>query len=472
MFESWLDALETECGLSRDCPVVVGVSGGPDSLCLLDLLQRAGYPLVVAHFDHGLRPESAADARQVQALAEARGLPCEVGAADVSGHARSARLSLEAAARKLRYQFLFGVARARDAQAVAVGHTADDQAETVLLHLLRGSGLDGLAGMAPRTLLPEFDERIPLVRPLLTWPRSATEQYCRERGLQPLVDQSNWSRAHLRNRVRHDLLPVLETYNPRIREVLARTARVLRGEAQIVESYGRALFQTCLVEEAPGCLALSARLLSAAPPEAQRRVLREALTRLGRHDVGAEALERGLRCLNGRARQAQLGGGVALRVEGEWLWVMLPGVEPPREFWPQLAGTVSLPVPGVVRLAGGWSLRAAIESMEKAIVHTPDVLQGWHVWLDADATGAQLTVRARRAGDRFQPLGMQTGSLKLSDYFINVKMPRRARDAWPLVCAGDRIAWLPGYVPAEPFRLRPESRGAVHLSLHREGVDS
>src|SRR5512146_2662668 len=159
------DLLETalrSCLLDREKPLIVGVSGGPDSLCLLDGLARLRFLLIAAHFDHRLRPESGQDAEVVRQAAESLGVQFALGSADVSACARDERLSIEEAARLLRYRFLFEQARRFKAQAVAVGHTADDQVESVLMHLLRGAGLSGLKGMSYRAIVPEWDNEIPL----------------------------------------------------------------------------------------------------------------------------------------------------------------------------------------------------------------------------------------------------------------------------------------------------------------------
>ncbi|MBL8102073.1 MAG: tRNA lysidine(34) synthetase TilS, partial [Anaerolineales bacterium] len=184
------DILKNECGLLKDRPVVVGVSGGPDSLCLMETLRKAGYPVIVAYFDHQLRPESAADARMVEKTANRLMLACYLDGADVRAHAEGKKLSIEEAARNLRYRFLFNLARRYNAQAVAVGHTADDQVETVLMHFLRGSGIAGLKGMSYRSIIPVFDPEIPVVRPLLDMWREETVVYCAVHGLRPHYDSS------------------------------------------------------------------------------------------------------------------------------------------------------------------------------------------------------------------------------------------------------------------------------------------
>ncbi len=212
--------------------VLVGVSGGPDSTCLLltlaALRRSLRFELHAAHFDHRLRGQRAAtrEARFVRSLTDALGVPLHCGAGDVRAHARAGRLSLEEAARELRYRFLAEAAHEAGCQAVAVGHTRDDQAETVLLHLLRGSGLRGLAAMAASAAWPLSGghDAPRLVRPLLGLSRTDTEACSREAGIKPVQDPSNRSTAHLRNRIRRELLPLLRRYNPRIEDALLRMA--------------------------------------------------------------------------------------------------------------------------------------------------------------------------------------------------------------------------------------------------------
>jgi tRNA(Ile)-lysidine synthetase-like protein len=231
--------------------VVVGVSGGVDSLCLLALLCELapayGVTLHVGHLNHLLRPEAAGEAITVRSLCEHWSLPCSVGALDVRSLASTEKLTLEEAARLGRYRYLGGLARQVGATSVAVGHHADDQAETVVMHLLRGAGLAGLRGMRPLALLdegqsdrdqeaPGASHRIRLIRPLLSITRAQLEAYASERGFAPAIDALNNDRRYLRNRVRHELLPVLQTYNPQIRASLCRTAEALAGDFELLQS--------------------------------------------------------------------------------------------------------------------------------------------------------------------------------------------------------------------------------------------
>jgi tRNA(Ile)-lysidine synthase len=230
MLENIEAVLRDECKLVKDRPIIVGVSGGPDSLCLMEALRQAGYKVIVAHFDHQLRPESADDAHAVEKIASRLMLASMIDGADVRAHAELNKLSIEEAARNLRYRFLFGLAHDYDAQAVAVGHTADDQVETVLMHFLRGSGLAGLKGMSHCTIVETFDPLIPIIRPLLDYWREETVVYCAANGLRPHYDSTNDSLNFQRNRIRHLLLPTLESYNPKFREAVHRMSQSLKAD--------------------------------------------------------------------------------------------------------------------------------------------------------------------------------------------------------------------------------------------------
>lgn len=292
---------------TEDARAVVAASGGADSTALLlacDELVRARrlrVELVVAHLNHGLRGEAgAADARRVGRLAGELGCEFVVGEARVKERARATRDNLEQAARRERYAFLARVAREWGAGFVLTGHTLDDQAETVLLALLRGSGADGLSGMSPlRRLDTDTAEasqgEVLLARPLLRWARRAdTVSYCRERGVEPLADAMNEDETFARVRVRRQLVPLLETFNPRAAEALARTAALLADDAHALEIEAARLLEaasepsvnegSASTSSACGACPLLVGVLNEAAPALRRRALRQWLAR-GRGDL-------------------------------------------------------------------------------------------------------------------------------------------------------------------------------------------
>lgn len=281
----------------KEARVIVAVSGGADSVALLlalDELLKAGrlaLQMTIAHLDHGLRGSaSEEDARWVEALADERGLAFELGRAAVKE--RAERDNLEQAARRARYEFLAEVAKKYGARLVLTAHTMDDQAETVLLRLLRGSGADGLGGIEPVRALVTGDDVL-LVRPLVGWARRAeTEEYCREHGVEFRVDEMNEDERFARVRVRRQLLPLLETFNPRIVEALTRTAELLREDASVLNAAAEELLKAASEEgkvaenesSASALGPLNVDLLVRASLSVRRRALRLWLER-GRGDL-------------------------------------------------------------------------------------------------------------------------------------------------------------------------------------------
>ncbi|MGQ0602151.1 MAG: tRNA lysidine(34) synthetase TilS [Anaerolineales bacterium] len=465
--------------------VVAGVSGGPDSLCLLDVLHRLdgaqvlGLRLHVAHLNHGLRPEAAQAAEFVRAEAATRGLTFHLEATDTRAHAAQHKLSLEEAARELRYSFLARVAAQVGASAIAVAHTADDQAETVLMRFLRGSGLAGLRGMFPKVGIrdlgitawginsPFSNSPTHIVRPLLFSTRADVEAYCAEHSLNPVHDASNSDTTFFRNRLRHELLPILETYNPNIRAVLARTAEVLTGEYEILQHTIEVLWREIARVEGASVVFERARWHALGIPE-QRALLRRALQHLrpGLRDVDFAPLDAAVQF----SRTAQTGrvcdvtGGLCLAIEydsivlRQWTPDFIRAEFAPADDVPQLNDAGGL--------SAGWKFHA-----EPVMQWTLDSLEtdssSRRVFVDAEAVNGPVMLRARRDGDRFQPLGMGGHSVKVSDFMINRKVPAALRDRWPLVVCGDEIVWVGGLRLDERFKVTPATLRVLKLKLTR-----
>ena len=350
--------LQSQCHLSRDQIIVVGVSGGPDSLCLADALHRLGYPIWIAHFDHQLRPASSTEAAQVREFARVRGIPFELASQDVAAFARQNTLSLEEAARITRYRFLFATARDVDAQAVAVGHTADDQVETVLMHLLRGAGLAGLKGMRLHNQVIEWDEHIPLVRPLLeTWRGDLGILY--RHALNPVFDPSNQDPTFFRNRLRRELIPYLENYNPRVRAgaaaYLARPCQRLRLAAGNSRT---SMGSSGMVERGDGFTALDfGKVQSYSPGLQKSNLLRQSIARLrpSLRDFDFAAIEHALQYIADPKRTDQCDWAVGLRLalEGGRLYLADWSADLPSSDWPQLKNGEILGLDP----AAGWNSR-------------------------------------------------------------------------------------------------------------------
>jgi len=477
MLETIQTILRDQCGLSREFPVIVGVSGGPDSLCLMSVLRKAGYHAIVAHFNHKLRPDSDTDANIVEQTAARLNLASVIESGDVRAYADSEKLSIEEAARIMRYRFLMRQAHRLNAQAVAVGHTADDQVETVLMHFIRGAGLAGLKGMTYRTIIRMFDPEIPVVRPLLdTW-REETVVYCAANGFRPRHDPSNASLDFFRNRLRHLLIPTLESYNQRFREAIWRTSRSLTSDYEILAEILDNAWGVCVVEENSGFITFDSSTLSEQPLGLQRNLIRRAVEHVHPDDldINYAALERATNFISGPDMmhhiRMDLTGGVHLLREGALIYVAAKNVTLPIERWPQMpdeSNVISLKIPGMVKLSGGWKLNCERWNMASLATEQAHMNNDpFQVWVDAQGIQDALELRVRQDGDRFEPLGMDGHEMKLSDFFINVKLPHRARERWPLLCIGEKVVWVPGYRPAHPYRLTDTTRQALYFSMTR-----
>jgi tRNA(Ile)-lysidine synthase len=402
------------------------------------------------------------------------GVPFLVGGEDVTEYAKNNQLSIEEAARMLRYRFLFEQAEQSEAQAVAVAHTADDQVETVLMHFLRGAGLSGLKGMQPRAINQEWSATIPLARPLLAVWRNEILAYCNEHGLQPIHDESNTDLKFFRNRLRYELLPALEAYNPQIREVIWRTAQVLAGDQEIVADRLDQLWETCLYEQADSYCGFRLNEFRRFNIGEQRGLIRRAIERVRPNvrNIDFAHIEDAIAFVHSppRSRCRDLVAGLRMLLEDKVFWVAGWEADLPALGWPQIEqAPCNIDLPGEIRIGQTWQLKAWIGEDRKAgYAAALSNDNRYAAWISGDQVESSLTVRKRQRGDRFQPLGMGGHTMKLADYFINKKLPKRAREKWPLICAGDTIVWIPGYQVNHHYRLTDETKKIIALTL--EGV--
>lgn len=423
--------------------VVVACSGGADSLALADALlqlrEEAGYRLTVCHVEHGMRgAEALADADFVAAFCEARQVDCKVVRVEVKKFAASNGLSLEDAARKLRYQALLQCAREQQADFLVTGHHRDDQAETVLLHLVRGSGSSGLSAM--RTV------KGCLLRPFLELSRQELEHYCQIRGLAYRSDSSNEDLYFTRNKVRHLLLPLLEReFNPNIRGGLARTAAVLAEDADCLELLAEQNFVDG-VQACNGAYSCKAVWLLALPPALAARVVRKMWQRLETaglltYELTQQILELVRRGSSNKKLMLPGNTYAAYSYGTLLLAATLPPDEPAAVPYScsvdlaelQAAERIKLPLP-----CGELTL-AYVRSENKP--HA----QAVYPWRLLKA--ATLELRYRQDGDRFFPLD-SGGSKKLKKYFNDQKIATEARDKQLLAVCGQQVLWLLGGRPA------------------------
>jgi tRNA(Ile)-lysidine synthase len=449
--------------LERGDTVLVAVSGGADSMALLYMLWQLREPLdlrlCVAHLDHRMRPNAAEDARFVETTAHHLGLRCICETRDVPTFQRQHKLSPEDAARRVRYAFLRATATQLGAGRIAVGHTADDQAETVLLHLLRGSGLRGLAGMPP--------VQGPIVRPLMRVFRADIVDYVQTHRLPFRADPSNDRRQYTRNRIRLELLPTLrQHYNPRLGQALCRTAQLLADDEAALQAMARHHFLAARVAAAPGSVRLQVDALTCLPLALRRRVLREALTEVMGDLQGLTAMHIAavLALLRSGAGSKRLGLPRGVVVERRYDVLLIHRQAPSAS----VHVDVALPVPGVCRLEG-LGMTIVSDQLPRHAVAGP-FPSGDVTWLDAERVGQDVRVRTRQSGDRLQPLG-SIYTKKLKDFFIGARIPRAVRDRLPLVVTSAGIAWVAGVRPAEWAKVTPATRAIIRLQLIRHAPE-
>ena len=457
--------------------IVVGASGGPDSTALLRSLHRLRddfyFALHVAHLNHDFRgAEADHDAAFVQHLADGLGLPCSVDKQDPIAYQRLRGISsFEQAAREMRYSFLASVALSEGASAVALGHTADDQAETVLLHLLRGSGLHGLRGMSELVDWP-WPEPNPgplLFRPMLGAGKADTATYCRELGQTYREDSGNYMWRFTRNKVRLDLMPKLaRDYNPRVREALTRLARAAVQDLDFIESE-LARHWPAVAEESAGAVGFDVEALIGLHPALQRHALRRAYATVAGDSrrLSERHLEVMLSMLRGETGVStiHLPRGTRARKQYGTLTVSRESGHTTASDFPCEQVLILPKAPGEILDAecGPWRLTAQLVPSSQANAAPTGPSDKFTALLNPEALGDSVILRARRPGDRFQPSGM-TGTRKLQDYFTDAKIPRDRRDGIPLLVCDRGIAWIAGHRTAD-WALPVDGQPALRMNL-------
>ncbi|MDD5558682.1 tRNA lysidine(34) synthetase TilS [Candidatus Methylomirabilis sp.] len=437
--------------------VVLAVSGGVDSMVMLNLLLRLRIryhiSLHVAHLNHDLRgAESAEAADFVRRQCEAYQIPVTITTADGRALRERGVGSLQAAARDLRYRFLEQVANERGADSIAVGHHRDDQAETVLMNLLRGSGVRGLGGIPP--------VRGRIIRPLIDCSREEIERYARKERIPYVEDSSNRSLSYGRNRIRLELLPRLaKRYNPRIVHALANTARILEAEDTLLNAIVEQELGTVLLSRSREELVLSIPRMATLPTALRWRIIRRSAEYLRDSRAGLTfqqilLIDR-LLLTEGAQGTIQASGGLRARRAGAGI-VLSVGEG-------QVRGRISsfpLAVPGLTVIPDSpLILRSDLLEEWSRSEPPPDT---WTALLDADCTGKELHVRGWEEGDRFVPLGMD-GRKKLQDFFVDAKVPRNQRGNIPLVVSGGQIVWVVGFRVDERFKVTDSTRRILRL---------
>lgn len=441
--------------------IVVGVSGGPDSVCLLHVLKRLS-PLMklrlhAVHVNHMLRGEEAEeDERYASEICGKLEVPLSVFRIDIGKLAAQKGISLEEAGREARYGEFQNVAQREGASRIAVAHNKNDQVETVIMHIMRGSGSDGLKGMDYRRGI--------VIRPLLDADRSEIERYCADHSLSPRTDSSNLEGAFLRNRVRLELIPLIkDIWGPDSGDKLCGMAEKLRSEVDFLNSYSGERLSECLAcgEDE---VALDSGKLSDLHPAIARRVVRLAIGILNPGLKGIEGahVDASVKlAVSGRSGSLlHLPGGLRVKkTYGKTVITYKPDREKKEAFDARLS------IPGETQLTGGLLARASIEKKSSSIEHYKGIGYNSLVqFFDYDRTGGGINIRNRRNGDVFKPVG-SNGTKKLKEYFIDEKIPRSERDSIPLMAKDGEILWIIGYKISDKFKVTENTKNVLKLEL-------
>ncbi|CCO08637.1 tRNA lysidine(34) synthetase TilS [Desulforamulus hydrothermalis] len=443
--------------------IVVGVSGGPDSVALLHILHtlagELGIKLHAAHLNHRFRGEEARqDALFVRQLCSNWGIPCTIEERDVPGYARQKHLSAQVAAREVRYRFFYEVLQAAGGQKIALAHQADDQAESVLLNLLRGAGAGGLAG------IPPVRDNL-IIRPLLSLRRQEIEQYCHRQRIGFRTDSSNLKTAYRRNKIRHVLIPLLEReYSPGLVNILVRTAEQLRTEDEFMEHLAEQAYRQVLLTRNSRRLELARGELARQPVALARRIIRLAWQEIrgSKQDLTYDHVERLLAQLpgGGPQRHWELPAGITVRLTYDRLTLL-------KEYGRNSLNlpVYPLPVPGSVATASGSTITSLLLRRQD-FTGNPRELPAHQAVLDYAQVTLPLAVRFRQEGDVLVPFGLGK-PVKLKKILIDLKIPRHRRDSIPLVVEQKtgRILWVAGIRLADGVGISETTEKIILLRL-------
>ena len=457
--------------LKPEDSVVIGVSGGPDSVALFHMLfkiaPRYSFRLGVAHLNHCLRQnDSDKDAEFVESLAATFDLPCYVRKRDTRRYQRENRLSLEEAARCVRYEFLDEIAQTYQYNKIALGHHADDNAELLLMNLFRGTGTLGLSGIPPKR-----DEKI--IRPMIRLRRSDIIDFLDQNRLKYVLDRTNADTRHLRNRVRHDLIPVLQkAYNPNISDTLNRLSTIIRSEEEWIEDMIQPFFEKAALCILGNRIELSVPVLSRYHKALKRRVIRMALAKVkgDLRRIGFVNIDSVIDLLMKKSSfgKIDLPAGIRIRRDRDTIQVFRSQERGPDDHrdndqWDAFSFEYQIEKfePIFVK-----EINAHIRFSEIGIEDMTDYrCTGQHAnFFDKDALNLPMVLRNFRPGDAFRPLGV-SGTQKLKKFFIDKKVPRRERLKCPILLSCGKIVWVVGHRIDESVKVTPATKNVLKVEL-------
>ena len=444
--------------------LVIGVSGGPDSLALLHILSRFSElpsQTIIAHLDHQLRNDSSKDGQLVAQIAQSWGFRSVVDSQNIEKIASKHKLSIEDAGRQARYTLFKRLADKHNIKLILVGHNADDQVETILMHFVRGTGISGLSGMstitpiAPSMLSISNHEKSDTVigRPLLSTTRHQIQEYCFMNNLNTIQDPSNNDKRYLRNRIRHEIVPILKDINPNIHQTTSHISAVLKHSQRVLQQANSTAWNNIVTYVDDQKIVINRLMFSQALVGTQLAILRLAMKRLRPKlrtiDFNPIANASEFSKTGDVRQECSLPGNLVMKIDYKHLVIVEAGVAADSQIdSPFLTSgeTISIQAPASIALEPcGWRLLVDFPDNihRKSIYNNAD---RWKAYLDRDKLEDQtLQLRSRQPGDRFQPLGMHGKSQSLAHYMTNARIPFELRNRIPLLVSGEQILWIAGW---------------------------
>lgn len=447
--------------------VLVGVSSGPDSVCLLHVLNELkdeyGLSLHIAHLNHGFRGgESDDDVSFVQSIADSLGIPLHMEYADIPLYIKRLGLSKQAGAREYRYKFFYRIADEIGATRIALGHTADDQAETFLMRLLRGSGSSGLSG------IPPVRDRI--IRPIIELTREEINEFLSDRQIRYRIDSSNLTTVYLRNKVRIELIPYLsKEFNPNIMDTLIRNLKILRDEDIFLGEYVKNIYKDIAAGKKGESVRFDVGRISSLPVPVKRRILRIAVESIigeGAVDLSFKHVEDSLNLLNNeRGGEVHLPSGIIVKKDKKSFSVYLRTDEThilPYSYHVAVPGDTIIPEAGItvsttILEMEGYDKSEGADGKFEACFFMGDASQ-------------PLVIRNRRSGDFFCPKGMEGHKKKIKEYFIDMKISVSERDRVPILTSPEGIMWIIGYRTDDRFKAASSTKKILKVKAFRSAA--
>ena len=438
-------------------------------MCMLDILSQLPYQIIVAHLNHNLRPSSFDEMAFVEQLSGKYGFKFIGKSLNILEISKEKKTGVEETARKERYQFLFNSAITEESEGVLVAHQADDQIETFLENLLRGAGLEGMTGMKASSI-SEFNSSIPLIRPLIkTW-REEILSYCENHHLDYKLDETNQSLEYTRSRIRNHLIPELINYNPNIKNTILRTQQVFAADFDYLKDSLATSFESIQLSVKKEDVELNLKAFKDLPVSMQRLVVKEIfkqyfstqeITSFSNIEYARKMLTRDLR-------------RTTLKISDQ-LHVFISGTQgvftkrisdEANERWPWLASEMVIhPQPGKYPISKNWELEIAEFPRTQFDLDFHQNADAFTGFFDKEKLDEELTFRTWIKGDRFRPLGMNGKSIKLTDYWINRKIPTLARNRWPLLVNKDGISWIPGLQQDHDTKVNGNTQSILVLKV-------